>query len=222
MAANFISRPQFGKPIKLDTSKSEPKGKESAQTLIGANAMISQFLNMKHNYEKILKDATDGDKHAQRYFCEDDCAYIFSVNVMEALVNEIRKEGKDGDGCVVLFQGLRKEIVTPGNKHIFGRPTLIATAYKLGDDNNFYNIPVTEFKGFDDNGNPIITNNVEAFEHPGDGNGKTLKISLETDYKSPVVDSVDSSDSDIEFRIKSEIKEKDLIIGWTIKKDKNQ
>ena len=157
----LLSSRQFGTSILL---------KNTPDKGMGAHAMISQFLNIKKFYKSKIDSVTKEDPHASRYFCKNDCAYIFDVDILETLVKAIREVGEKGDGCVVLFQGLRKEnIIKNDDKKgaTFGRPTLIAVPYKVNKDGNFENFQ------FDYAENNDIQNSslVDGFEHPGDGKG---------------------------------------------------
>jgi hypothetical protein len=196
-----LNESRFGKPISL---------KNTGGTL-GANAMISQFINVKKNNKKRLCSIFEGDNHAYRYFCNDDCAYIFDVKILEAIVSAIKIHGGDEGGCVVLFQGLRKDEVNKGNKKDchFGRPTLIATAYKnTGESLERVQIPWSFGTSKKNN-----SDDVDGFEHPGDGTGGTNPFtgaSIENDVTWPVVHP-SNADSDTDFEINDTITNLD---GW--------
>jgi len=190
---------RFGKEISLKNTEGE----------IGANAMISQFLNMKKRYKKKLGTLVDDDHHAYRYFCNNDCAYIFSVEILEAIVNAIRKDKKKG-GALVLFQGLRKETKKEGiGKGVcgFGRPTLIATAY-VNEKDGLKRVQIPW--------NKAENNDTDGFEHPGDGTGgPALFFSEEAtvnDLTGPVVTPA-GDNNDTDYIIKDHLTEKDTV-GW--------
>ena len=163
-----LSLPPFGLPISLHNAVN------NGNHVMGANALLSQFLNVKKNYRKDLDSLTEGDVHACRYFCADDIAYVFSIDIMKAIAAAIESHGPKTEGCVIFFQGLRKEKINlpDGSQPLaFGRPTLIATAYVAQDD-NLQRIDIPFPLGSKDT--------VEAFEHPGDGTGGTTPSSLFT------------------------------------------
>jgi hypothetical protein len=194
---------RFGKEISLKNRDGE----------MGANAMISQFLNMKKRYKRKLGIMIEDDHHANRYFCNNDCAYIFSVEILEAIVKAIKDKNKDG--ALVLFQGLRKETKKEGKgKGIcgFGRPTLIATAYVKDIDENKKDV----LKRVQIPWEKAVDNDTDGFEHPGDGTGGNLLFFSEevtdSDITVPVVTPGTDND-DTDYMIKDELTENDAI-GW--------
>lgn len=155
--------PQYGAPIMFNNTVSE----------MGANAMVSQFLNLKKKYKKRLLSMVDPqngerDPHACRFFCEYDCAYVFNAEKIQALLDAIKatKKDKDGtevkDGCLILFSGLRKDF-DYGNA--FGRPTVIACAYEASSDG----LMVHKKISYPSKENKKVMTSIDGFEHPGDG-----------------------------------------------------
>lgn len=194
----------FGKPINLNNSNGS----------LGANAMISQFLKVKNTYKTKIHDLVGEDTNARRYYCEDDCAYIFSVEIMKSLVKAIECSDS-GKGCVILFQGIRKCNGAEQNNFIFGRPTVIATAYEYSGD-KLKHIQVDNVVPLKNNTN--FQDKVDGYEHPGDGKSKNKDVninSLLSDLTSPVVKRSDSEDSDVEYEIITPITDSDLKDGWT-------
>jgi len=208
-----LQLPKYGRPISLENTI-EP---DSKLHVMGAHSMISQFLNVKLNYKEDLESLTAGDTHAKRYFCNDDIAFVFNVDIMRAIVNEIDKDKKnEGKGCVVFFQGLRKSLVDknhPSKGFSFGRPTLIATAYKqdpVTGDLHHTSVEYTPYK-------KEVADKFEAFEHPGDGTGGTSLQSVNPMGMSPVVhrncENENSDLCDTDFSINTCIK-KDELLKW--------
>jgi hypothetical protein len=178
-----FSTPPFGKPIRLKNSlrkKSktpiEPgKPDPNCCNELGANAMVSQFLNMKSNYRDKLQQMTGSDHHAVRYYCNNDCAFIFDVKHMKALIKAIEdKHNRAQGGCVVLYMGLRKSSREDKNNQqkncSFGRPTIIALPYIITENDTIKHVQVKKehIEGI------FETEDLEppydGYEHPGNGN----------------------------------------------------
>jgi hypothetical protein len=201
---------KYGQPIKFKNST------DGNATIMGADAMVSQYLNIKKNYGKQLAGITTSDNHACRYYCHTDVAYIFSESVLKALLSAIHevKDSINGEGCVVLFQGVKKELdkVAPKkNGYYFGRPTVIAAAYYQDTKGDFIHAPVHVPPALR---KKASENTADAFEHPGDGNVSPT-YSLETgkvvsEINSPVVKRRDEEFGDTDFKILEKIAGKDL------------
>jgi len=214
-----LHQPKYGKPIKLENSEetvTDPKDPQKTRKrhILGAHSMISQFLNLKLNYKERLQSLTAGDAHAARYLCKDDVAFIFSVDIMRAIVHELDTK-YNKKGCVIFFQGLRKSPVEPGHPEkgfAFGRPTLVATAYRQDANGDLHRIDVeyTEY-------GKETPSKVQAFEHPGDGTGGTQKKGLLSLDDSPVITRVCQKEGDdvcdTDFAIKDPITG-DSLLKW--------
>ncbi|MET0637741.1 MAG: hypothetical protein ABWZ25_17055 [Chitinophagaceae bacterium] len=209
------SDPQYGLPIKFpNSSVNTIVGNDSVPVgQLGADAMVSQFLNVRNNYRADLEDLTGSDIHAFRYFCYDDCAYIFDVEIMRALINTIDKnkekdlESDQSAGCVVLFQGMRKSPIDENDLskgYSFGRPTIVATPYILRKNGDLVHKQVTELSELHKETRGMLP--ADGFEHPGNGNsgGSTLKqpTSRQTvgEYLPKVVEKC-GEHSDTDYRI---------------------
>lgn len=204
-----LSQPPFGKPIQFKNSVS------ASGNTIGANAMISQFLNLKNNYREILDDLAGSDHHARRYFCYDDCAYIFDIKFMKSLIAAIEADAsannEEPNGCVVLFQGLRKsriESTVAHSKCTFGRPTIIAAAYKQVD-NMLVHVKVKE-EHIREFAPEAIGDDEEydAIEHPGNGNSgmppPPAELRNAKSMKEPTVVRHGGEDEDTDYSIQTE------------------
>jgi|GEM_PF-5374910 len=176
--------PIYGGPIDFKNKNSK----------MGADAMISQFLNIKQRYRQRLTEVTAGDDDAQRYFCSDDCAYVFTAQKLKDLIDSLPNKEKD---CVVFFQGLKKQAGTDG-VFKFGRPILIACAYKMEGETLTW-IPINTT---DESDNPVTA---DALEHPGDGTGGTGETN-----NSVVVTRNNDPDADTEFSIRLSFNGTDL------------
>lgn len=185
----------FGQPINYDSA---PTGE------LSANDMVTQFVGMKNHYKKHLDELMKDDPDARRHYCSNDCAYIFDVEFLEAIVNTVKATGKDG--CMVLFQGVRKD-EEQGNA--FGRPTLIATAYTWDKDDNLVHqkIPKTLLKITQ----PLADEDADGLEHPGDGSSPAIGLD---DWRPMVLDSVTSGSGKTEFKIKTTIPRHVIVEGF--------
>lgn len=239
-----LTLPSFGKAINFEnTPKAEAENRQqraqgsSPTNQMGANAMVSQFVNMKRNYREDLQLLTGSDSHALRHFCGDDCAFIFDVKFMKTIVETIEKNqetdehGHGKGGCMVLFQGLRKDKMEIEQKDadgeekticVFGRPTLIAAAY-VWEGNHLCHKQVDE-DAAKNNMLENVSGRADGFEHPGDGNSKAAKIFFEkfalgnTNEQDPkefiprVLDA-GGDDDDTDFKIRTTLTD-DRLKGW--------
>ena len=134
---------KFGTPITLGDGSTPELG----------NGMIKKFLEIKRDYKIALQALTSavGDIHAKRFFCEDDCMYVFPRASIEALMTVLATNPHPNDS-VVLFYGCRKDNLASGTP--VGRPTLIALPYKYNSaTDDIERIPVSA--------------SIDGFEHPG-------------------------------------------------------
>lgn len=204
---------EFGQPIQFKNIENA----DSNGYTMGANEMVSRFVDIKNLYKFDLNRLVAGNEHARRYYCENDCAYIFDVKFLRAIVETIEKH-EDGNGCMVLFQGLRKDdvaVVDNEKSSVIGRPTIIATAY-AANDAGLTHLKIDKTTIHDKLG--LTDDDCDGFEHPGDGSspsslffiehasGKTNAQPLE-DLK-PIV--LGSSDGDTRYTIKDKISWDDL------------
>ncbi len=197
-----LKSPKFGKPIRF---------KETAT--MGANEMVSHFVKIKNYYRTQLAKLVGGHADALRYYCANDCAYIFDLGFLKAIVRTIEEKGS-GEGCMVLFQGLRKEGETTGPH---GRPTIIATAYALKEDagGKFFleHLLITK-----DTMPVLLDDDYDGIEHPGDGSSPNAKIFMsaagsqvseeDADDWRPIV--LKPGDGETDYVIKKTITEEEL------------
>jgi hypothetical protein len=221
--------PAFGRPIQFKTTASaHNRSGRVTKNEMGADAMVSQFLNIKRNYHDRLREIVRNDRHAGRFFCMDDCAFIFDVNIMRTLVQTIENYGgKNGPGGVFLFQGLKKarpgERITasqqepevkPQQSCSFGRPTLIAAAYGRDKDGNYVHlrIPQSIIKNTLPNHKDFTEEEYDGFQHPGNGNSggdtpppPTPVVADNFEFRlgdKPVVVDIGDENDDTDFKIK--------------------
>lgn len=197
-----LNSPKFGRAIRF---------KETAS--MSANEMVSHFVKIKNFYRTQLTKLVGGHADALRYYCANDCAYIFDAGFLKAIVRTIEEKGS-GKGCMVLFQGLRTEGETAGPH---GRPTIIATAYAAKEDagGKFFleHLPIAK-----DAMPVLLDDDYDGIEHPGDGSSPNSKIFMsaagsqaneeDADDWRPVV--LDPSDGETDYVIKKIITEDEL------------
>ena len=202
-----LNASEFGKPIRFKNSQKKDKVKNEIKSQMGANAMVSQFLNVKSNYRQDLESIVGSDYHAHRYFCFDDCAYIFDIDIMRALIKVIesnqKQQEKEPQGCVVLFQGLRKSHSDGAdNKEDcpFGRPTLIASVYVVeGDTLKHVQITQADLPAHMKEGNDDPA--YDGIEHPGNGNSGTPPGITKNTKNHPKVVHKNCEDEDTDYGI---------------------
>ena len=208
-----LTKPEFGQPISFENTKN---GDDS---VMGAHSMVSQYLNIKKNYCAHLTAMTAGDNHAYRYFCHDDCAYVFSVDILEALVLAIRgktdKPEEKKDGCVIFFQGVKKDLdkKDPSKGYYFGRPTIIAAAYKLEADGSLQHVPSDYPTSSEKSGKKELSGGSDGFEHPGNGSSTGIyppppppkEKRAASDLTAPVIARVDQEYAGTDFMILKKI-----------------
>jgi hypothetical protein len=175
---------RFGKPIQFKNYPPKSKtGAASDANRQGANAMVSQYLNVKKNYKERLRTMTEGDIHAFRFYCENDCAFIFDLDIMQALINAVNREkGKSKkEALVVLFQGLKKTHLGAEKGCAFGLPTMIAAAYVKSKKDTYVHVPIKEddlpVEYVKDDGD--VDPPFDGFQHPGNGNSGSFKFTDE-------------------------------------------
>lgn len=227
-----LAQEAFGEPIKYKNSPGGiPTGRVERQNQMGADAMVSQFINIKKNYHDRLRDAVGSDRHARRYLCRDDCAYIFDYRVMKTLVKAIEKKFKKGTapkGAIFIFQGLKKatrinkpdpnDRTAKETKEVtFGKPTIIAAAYYEKPDGDYHHIEITtqmiheempEFKEY-------VAETYDGFQHPGNGNSGNPanpdpKIAKAALNDTPVVLDPGEENDDTDYLIKRRISVADM------------
>lgn len=218
---------RFGKPIKFGNfpRKKSKTGSDSEANRQGANAMVSQFINVRKNYREKLKEMTSGDIHAQRFFCENDCAFIFDVAIMKTLIRTVerKKVKKPKDAVIILFQGLKKAKFE-GYGCAFGTPTLIAAVYVKNEAGEFEHVPIEQndlsqeyLKDGDDIDPPF-----DGFQHPGNGNSGTLRFTgvgfedVKANAAQPpvVVSHAESDEDDTDFVIRTKM-DISVFQNWT-------
>jgi hypothetical protein len=227
---------EFGRPIKFKTSPGESlNAKGERKNQMGGDAMVSQFINVKKNYHDRLKEIAASDRHARRYFCMDDCAFIFDYKVMKALVEVIEKKFEEKkiplnkrNGGIFLFQGLKKgrrkqQSAQNNEPPAFGRPTLIAAPYYKADAKNYQHIPFQANilrKWFPQEYNDkFVDDQYDGFQHPGNGNSGAgdpppLEATERTLTDRPVVVEAGDENDDTDYVIKPIITVDDLKT-WT-------
>jgi len=177
-------RQKFGQPIQFQNYPPKTKtGAPAEANLQGANAMISQFVNVKKNYKKRLNELTAGDIHAQRFLCENDCAFMFDVGIMKTLIaaaeaGNPENPKKPDSAVIVLFQGLKKIQLGAGKGCAFGLPTLIATVYTKYGNENYKHVKIRKEHFAEDYVKELadVEPPFDGFQHPGNGNSESLKF----------------------------------------------
>lgn len=133
-----------------------------------ADQMFQSFKEIKARTANQIEITFPSDSEALRFINGNDVAYVFERDSIQILLSRLKTE----NDCIILFSGSRYD--TEGQ--VNGRPTLIAFAYNVEDD---------------EAGNKIATINLGAETDADDGYEHPGNFQIDVNVPSLIPDSID-------------------------------